>query len=100
MDFETAILMARGLLQIATFVILASHSGKGCRWKPGVSLLAVVLAGSSAGLGTITVLGASTYLPLPQWLISVYALALFVIAISCRGNVARLVHPYHCRSRA
>lgn len=100
MEFETALLMARGLLQVATFIILASYSGKDCRWKPGVSLLAVALAGSSASLGTFTLLGWSAFLPFPQWLVTLYALAVFGIAVGCRGNVARLIDPYHCRSRA
>lgn len=92
MEHEAGLLMGRGLLQVVTFLIIASHSGDGLRWKPGVSLLAVVLAGSSAAMGVLTLLGWSNQIPVPQWLISVYALGVFVASVGCRGNLARLIY--------
>lgn len=99
MGFEEFIVYARGLVYLATFILLASFSGKGSRWRPMVSLFAVVLAGSSAALAVYSFLAppAVVYI-VPTVLQTAYCLSVFGLVLGCRGNLAKIVPPFKGRA--
>ena len=85
----------RGALYLATFVVLASFSGKSSRWRPMVSLFAVGLAGTSAGLGVMSFLAPPIVMrAAPMVLQTMYCLCVFALVVGCRGNLAKILPPF------
>jgi len=99
MGFEEFIVYARGLVYLATFILLASFSGKGSRWRPMVSLFAVVLAGSSAALAVYSFLSPPAVVYIVSTVLqTAYCLSVFGLVLGCRGNLAKIVPPFKGRA--
>lgn len=92
MEFDGLLLAARAVIYFATFLLIASFKGGDCRWRPGVSLFAVGLAGSSLAF-TVQILTSwdQNMYGGPQWLPTVYSICVFSLVLRCRGNLAKLL---------
>lgn len=91
----------RGVVYLATFVTIASFSGKSSRWRPGVSVFAIGLAGTSAALGVMSFLLPPFALQIgPSWLQTAYCVCVFALVAGCRGNIAKILPPFRGRARA
>lgn len=99
MEFDAILLASRAVIYFATFLIIASFRGGDCRWRPGVSLFAVGLAGSSLAFAVliITDWNRSVYSG-PQWLPTIYCLCVFSLVLRCRGNLAKLLPRFKSRT--
>ena len=96
MGFDEFVVYARGLVYLATFILLASFSGKGSRWRPFVSLFAVALAGSSLSLAVLSFLAPPRVIYIiPTILQTAYCLSVFGLVLGCRGNLAKIVPPFN-----
>lgn len=95
MGLEDILIYARGALYLATFLVIASFSGKTSRWRPGVSFFAIGLAGTSAALGVLSFLAPPVIARAgPVWLQTAYCLCVFALVAGCRGNIAKILPPF------
>lgn len=95
MGIEDFLIYLSGALYLATFVVLASFSGKSTRWRPMVSLFAVGLAGTSAGLGVMSFLAPPIVArAAPMVLQTLHCICVFALVVGCRGNLAKLLPPF------
>lgn len=99
MDLETVLLAARGVMNLATFLIVASYYERGARYRPVVSFVATGIAGCSLSLAVWTafdlyqpVCRCSTVMGITQQtlLVSMFAILLGLVA-RCKGNIAKLL---------
>jgi hypothetical protein len=101
MEFDSLLLAFRAVIYFATFLIIASFRAGDCRWRPGVSLFAVGLAGSSLALSVLIVTDwASSVGNGLQWMPTMYCLCVFALVARCRGNLAKLLPRFKCRTHA
>lgn len=99
MGFDEFLVYARGAVYLATFILLASFSGKGSRWRPFVSFFAFVLAGSSFALAVMSfLLPVVVVYVVPTILQTAYCLSVFGLVAGCRGNLAKIVPPFKSRA--
>jgi Protein of unknown function (DUF754). len=99
MDLDTILMWVRFCIHVATFLIIYCYRPKGARQRWGVSILAIVLAGSSVGFAVFIISGViSPTFAAPQWLhIAGWGAVLGLVA-KARGNVAKMVSPRQERS--
>lgn len=101
MEFDAFLLALRAVIYFATFLIIASFQAGDCRWRPGVSLFAVGLAGTSLAFAvSIATDWSRNALSGPQWLPTLYCLCVFALVARCRGNLAKLLPRFKCRTHA
>jgi len=99
MDFEAVLLAVRALVYFLTFLIIASFKADGCRWRPGVSLFAWGLGGSSFAFSVLIATDWPHNLFMgPQWIPTVYSLCVFALVARCRGNLANLLPKFKPRT--
>lgn len=99
MDFEAVLLGMRALVYFLTFLIIASFKPNGSRWRPGVSIFAVGLAGSSLAFAVLIATDwQHNRYGGPQWVPTVYCLCVFGLVARCRGNLAKLLPQFKPRT--
>lgn len=92
MEIDAVLLVLRALAHLITFAIVASFHDPEARWRPGVSLLAVLLAGSSAALAAqILTNWAQVIQSGPQLFHTLFAYAVLALIAWTRGNLAKLL---------
>jgi hypothetical protein len=99
MEFETILRVVCALGYFGTFIIIASYHPRQSSWRPGVSLFAVGLAGSSAGLAVIVAMGLlQQVIGSLLWALCAQCLCVFALVARCRGNLAKLLPRFKQRS--
>ena len=99
MDYEAVLLAIRGLVYFLTFLIIASFKAEGYRWRPGVSLFAWGLGGSSFAFAVLIATDWPHNLYMgPQWVPTVYSLCVLCLVARCRGNLANLLPKFKSRT--
>ena len=96
LDYESLFAAIRLVMHFATFLILARfRAGPDTRYRPGVSLAAVAIAGSSLALVVqiLTNWHAANIPGTTQAFATVYASAVLAAVVYSKGNVARLIDP-------
>lgn len=92
MEVEAVILGLRALLHVAAFLIVASFYDPSARYRPGVSLFAVTLAGSNLALAMQILTSWALLLQTGAQVWSTLYAAVVLIAVAyTRGNVAKLL---------
>jgi hypothetical protein len=89
--FDNPLAMLQLLFHLGTLLIVASFKDDDATWRPGVSILASAIAGSSLGMAFMIVFPAWSGCAEPEpWSVLQAGLVFFLIATT-RGNVAKLL---------
>lgn len=92
MSFDEFLLAGRALAHLATFLIIARFCDPSARYRPFVSLFAVVLAGSSLALAVqILTNWPAVRAQGPHIWATIYAATVFGAVAYTGGNLARLL---------
>lgn len=99
MEFDPILRVVSAVGYFGTFLIIASYHPGDSNWRPGVSLFAALLAGSSFGLAVIVALGLlDQVLGSLLWGLCAQCLCVFALVARCRGNLAKLLPRFKCRT--
>jgi hypothetical protein len=79
------------LFHIGTLLIVASFRDEGATYRPGVSLLACIIAGSSLAMAFMLLFPAQSACTRPEPGALLQAGLVFFLIATTRGNVARLL---------
>ncbi len=99
MEIETIVRIVCAMGYFGTFLIIASYHPGESSWRPGVSLFAVALAGSSAALTVLVAMGLlQSVIGSLLWALCAQCLCVFGLVARCRGNLAKLLPRFKCRT--